>query len=325
MVTVMQTTKKWPPKSGGQTSNLHTVSALYSNTYSDDLAGFHDHARAYGLPIPEVIADGKIHRFRVEGDKRGSKNGWYVFFSYPVAAGAVGSWKTGESFTWCSKSGQQLSHAEREALKRQYQQARIQRNREQEQNQQRAQAKANSILAAAVAADPEHPYLVRKQLQPNGLKQYKDSLLAELRDIDGVLHSLQFLKPDGAKFFLSHGRIKGCFHRFGELDESGVVIIAEGVSTAATVYQWQQQPTLAAMNAGNLLPVGLAVRQAYPAIEILFAADNDRHNPAGNVGRDKAEEAARIVGGSVLLPEFPKGSTGTDWNDYFIEHDGVMP
>lgn len=317
--------RKKPPTDGGHKANIHLYSSFHSNTHSSDISGFYDHARAYGLPIPQVIADGKIHRFRVEGDKRGSKNGWYVYFSYPVAAGAVGSWKTGESFTWCAKSGKQLSHAEREELKRQYHQARIQRNREQEQSQQQAQAKAKGILSSAAAADPEHRYLVNKHIHPYNLKQYKDSVLAELRDIDGTLHSLQFIKPDGAKFFLSNGRIKGCFHTFGELGEldgASVVHIAEGISTAGTVHGWQKTPVLAAMNAGNLLPVGLAVRQAYPDIKIVFAADNDRFNPAGNVGKDKATEAARICNGFVLLPEFPKDSKGTDWNDYFYQPMG---
>lgn len=318
----MQNTKKWPPKGGGQTANIYSNLSGHSNTHSDDLAGFCDHAKICGLPIPEVIVDGKIHRFRVEGDKRGSKNGWYVYFSYPVAAGCVGSWKTGESFVWCSKSSKRLSQAERNALKRQYHKARIQRHREQEQNQQQAKAKAQGILSRAVSADPEHPYLLNKQILPYDLKQYKDSVLAELRDIDGTLYSLQFIQPDGSKFFLSNGRIKGCFHTFGELDGASVVHIAEGISTAATVYGWRQTPTLAAMNAGNLLPVGLAVRQVYPAIKIVFAADNDRFNPAGNVGKDKATEAARICNGLVLLPKFPKGSTGTDWNDYFCQQAG---
>ena len=161
-----------------------------------------------------------------------------------------------------------------------------------------------------------------KHIKPFNLKQYRGSVLAELRDIDGTLYSLQFIKPDGAKFFLSGGRIKGCFHTFGELEGATVCHIAEGISTAATVHNWQDGPTLAAMNAGNLLPVGLAVRQAYPNIKIVFAADNDRFNPGGNVGRDKAEEAARICNGFVLMPEFPKGSKGTDWNDYFFQPVG---
>jgi phage/plasmid primase-like uncharacterized protein len=41
----------------------------------------------------EIVADGKIHRLRAEGDKRGTQNGWYVLDGepYPVAASALGS------------------------------------------------------------------------------------------------------------------------------------------------------------------------------------------------------------------------------------------
>lgn len=55
-------------------------------------------------------ADGKIHRYRVEGDKSGSLNGWYVLHvDSAFSAGAFGSWKTGESQQWCSKSELSLS------------------------------------------------------------------------------------------------------------------------------------------------------------------------------------------------------------------------
>src|SRR6476620_10328869 len=46
-----------------------------------------------------LVADGRVHRYRVEGDKPGSKNGWYVLHDAPHA-GAFGSWKTGETHTW---------------------------------------------------------------------------------------------------------------------------------------------------------------------------------------------------------------------------------
>lgn len=318
-------TKEKPPYGGGSKTNIHKLSGLYSTSHYSDLEGFKQFSQGYGLPIPEVNADGKIHRFRVDGDKPGTKNGWYVYFSYPVAAGAVGSWKTGESYTWCSKSGKALSYAEREELKRQYQQARSQRASELGQGQARAAIKARGILALATPASAGHPYLVRKGIPAHGLKAYKGSVLAELRDVEGVLHSLQFIKPDGGKFFLTDGRTKGVFHTFGVLEGAAVVYVAEGLATAATVHHWKAAPTLAAMNAGNLLPVGLAVRQEYPNIKIVFAADDDRFNPAGNVGKDKAEQAARIVGGGVLLPEFATGSQGTDWNDWFLESGGVLP
>ena len=43
--------------------------------------------------------DGQLHRFRVDGDKAGSKNGWCVFYGDGIPAGAFGSWKTGLSET----------------------------------------------------------------------------------------------------------------------------------------------------------------------------------------------------------------------------------
>ena len=43
-----------------------------------------------------LIADGKIKRFHVEGDRPGSQNGWYIFHGDGIPAGAFGSWKNGE-------------------------------------------------------------------------------------------------------------------------------------------------------------------------------------------------------------------------------------
>lgn len=320
----MQSTKKPPDGGGSKKQFIKTLNPDFTSNYQA-LEEFKAFAASYGLPIPIIDADGNIHRFKVAGDKLGTRNGWYVLFSYPVAAGAVGSWKTGESYTWCSKSGKQLNEEEREALKQQYHQARLQRQTEAQQAQTQAALKARDLLALAIPAKPDHPYLVRKQIPAQGLKVYKDSVLAELRDIEGALYSLQFIKSNSDKRFLSGGRTKGVFHTFGDLESSPAIYICEGLATAYTVYQWKQCATLAAMNAGNLLPVGLAVRQAYPSTPIVFAADNDRYNAAGNVGKDKAEQAARIVSASVLLPEFAPDSTGTDWNDWFIESGGVCP
>lgn len=314
--------KKKPPCEGGSKSNIHLNTALYSTSHYSDIEGFKVFASGYGLPLPTINADGQIHRFHVEGDKRGTRNGWYVFFSYPIAAGAVGSWKTGESFSWCSKSKQQLSKVEREALRKQYRQARQLRIQQQAQGQQQAAKRAQAIFDKAIPANPNHAYLLHKQVSVEGLLQYRDALLIPLRDIEGRLWSLQFIKPDGSKMFLSGGRTKGVFFALGAMQADGVIYIAEGFSTAATVHQWKQATTLAAMNAGNLLPVGLAVRQEYPKAKIVFAADNDRFRLGGNIGKDKAEEAARIVGGSVLLPEFPQHTKGTDWNDWYVLNKG---
>ena len=38
------------------------------------------------------VADDTIHRFHVEGDTKGKKNGWYVLYGGKYPAGAFGSW-----------------------------------------------------------------------------------------------------------------------------------------------------------------------------------------------------------------------------------------
>ena len=48
--------------------------------------------RAHGVPsIDEIVADGRLHRYRVEGDKAGKRNGWYVLHADGVPAGMFGS------------------------------------------------------------------------------------------------------------------------------------------------------------------------------------------------------------------------------------------
>ena len=116
-------TKKPPDGGGSKKQSIKTSSYDFTSNYAA-LEDFKAFAASCGLIIPAVEADGKIHRLRGEGDKPGTKSYWYVYFSYPVAVGVVGSWRKGESYTWCIKSGKQLDDAEREALKQQYHQAR---------------------------------------------------------------------------------------------------------------------------------------------------------------------------------------------------------
>ena len=73
---------------------------------------------AAGLaPIkPIELPEGRIVRFRVDGDKAGSRNGWAIFHEHPIAAGAFGSWKTGEQHTWRSTSNEVTTPAERAEL-----------------------------------------------------------------------------------------------------------------------------------------------------------------------------------------------------------------
>ena len=67
----------------------------------------------------QVVDDGKLTRYRVQGDKAGSRNGWAVLYSHPIRSGAFGSWKTGETHSWREASQKPHTPAERAELRRQ--------------------------------------------------------------------------------------------------------------------------------------------------------------------------------------------------------------
>ena len=132
------------------------------------------------------------------------------------------------------------------------------------------------------------------------------------------LTTLQFIDADGAKRFLTGGRIKACWFAIGEYRPGEPIAIAEGFATAAALHQETGALVLAAFSAGNLLPVARRVRDQYPDAQIIIAGDNDAWTP-GNPGRTKAIEAARAVRGRVLIPMFSGADLAgrpTDWNDW---------
>jgi putative DNA primase/helicase len=160
----------------------------------------------------------------------------------------------------------------------------------------------------------DHPYLTRKGVQAHGLRLVRGRLAVPLRDADGRLHSLQFIGEDGAKKFLTGGRVRGCYFAIGEPDE--VVCIAEGFATAATVREATGHAVAVALDCGNMKPVAEAIRAKLPTSRILLCADDD-HLTVGNPGLSKAREAAAAVGGVVAAPEFgpDRADRATDFND----------
>lgn len=247
-----------------------------------------------------IIADGKIHRYHIKGDKPGSKNGWYVLFSDRVPSGSFGSWKAGIKQTWCAKKKSDLTPADRAEHKRRMDAAIKARDAKDKALKLAAQKKAAAIWQAAPPAQDDHPYLIKKGVKAYGLRQSKSALVIPLRDTAGILHSLQFIDADGSKRFLSGGRKRGCYFSIGQL--AGTICIAEGYATAASVYEATARTVAVAFDTGNLLSVAQALRQKFPDAEIILCADNDTETP-GNPGLTYARETAAAVSGLVAYPE----------------------
>jgi putative DNA primase/helicase len=279
---------------------------------------FADALTAAGFMAPEIIADGTFQRFDGPEDKRGKKNAWYVLnVAGDIAWGAFGDWKTGHEARWCSKAESGMTDQERKAHRQRVQEtaAAVATAREAKAAEARAQVAKQWEPAGGVRGD--HPYVVKKGIRPRGAKQQRDQLLIPLRDLDGMLHSMQYIQPDGTKRFKSGGRIAGCSCMLGDEPKDGdVLLVTEGWATACSLHQSTSYTVFAAMNAGNLLAVAKALRGKYPAARIVLAADDD-HRTDGNPGLTKAQEAAQAVGGAVAIPEFgPQRLDGaSDFND----------
>ena len=126
----------------------------------------------------------------------------------------------------------------------------------------------------------------------------------------GAIFSIQYIREDGTKRFAKNSRKDGCFHVVGgikALVKSPILVISEGYATAATLSQTLGFATIAAFDSGNIVSVAKALQEKYPEKQIIIAGDDDRHlelTHGINPGRSKAEEAARAVGGKVMLPIF---------------------
>lgn len=272
-----------------------------SNKIDNIPQAFHDAMTAAGIGYKGAIkADGDLHRFRVEGDKNGTLNGWYVLHVDGIPSGAYGSWKHQISGTWSAKAQADLTPAERAEHKRRMDAARKAKEAEEQAIRQAAREKAAAIWSASLPAPDDHSYLARKGVKAHGLRLSRGALVLPMRDSSGVIHSLQFIDAEGNKRFLSGGRKKGCYFAIGT--PTGTLCIAEGFATAASVYESTGHAVAVAFDAGNLLPVAQALRQKFPEAEIILAADNDTETP-GNPGLTRAREAAAAIGGLIAIAE----------------------
>jgi len=257
----------------------------------------------------QIVADGKLRRFHVDGDRRGQFNGWYILFDDGCPSGAFGNWKTGEKHKWHVHDFETLSKAQKEEHRQKMLQARQEREAKDQRIKTQAAKKAQKIWDQAKPCPDTHPYLMKKNVKAHGIRLSGNKLVIPMRNINGNLHSLQFIDEHGNKRFLSGGRKKGCFLTLGS--PYSALNIAEGYSTAATLFESAGTPTVVSFDAGNMIYVAKAWRSKYPTLEITLCADNDTRSSI-NIGVTKAREAAKAVGGLVAIPP-----CHGDFNDFY--------
>ena len=285
---------------------------------SDPIEHFRLQIDAAGLEPPfNIIQDGVIHRFSTSG-KRGDDSGWYVLHTDGIAAGSFGCWREGLTQTWCAKSDRAMTDAEREVHRQRIKAMKAQREAGLRATQQQASQSAAALWQQATPATAAHEYLTRKGVQPRGIRLNGHRLIIPMRDTAGTLHSLQTITLHGDKRFHPGGRVKGCYHAIGGKPD-GVLVIAEGYATGASIHEATGWSVAVSFNAGNIEPVAVALHKAYPALMLFIASDDDHLSP-GNPGLTAAKQAALAVGGIVVVPQFPADRPGkaTDFNDMAV-------
>lgn len=300
----------------------------------------------------DIEGDGQLRRIYVEGDKKGTRNGWYKYFDDEHPVGVFGSMRGTDKVTWTAKGTRPLTADERAALHK----------RTADRKAATAAAEAalweeTAVLAAAMWDDAkpatEHAYLSRKGVPSHGLRvgtyvrqllpgengekrerKYPGTLLIPLRDAKKRVWSLQaiFPKPvswgkDGEtrdKAFPYGGKKLGLWFTIGAptlFDGVATFILVEGYATGASVHAATGLPVLVCLDAGNLIHVARELRRLKPEARIVFAADNDhwttrQNGEPWNPGVEKATAAAQAVGGEVIIPHFDDvSSKPTDFND----------
>ena len=210
----------------------------YQDAISDFLAFMETNGVKPIEPIAQRLGSGNLIRFRCEGDGKGRKNGWAILYLDERPAGAFGNYKqnTGTLKWKAAADGPALSQEERAALQREWNEARERREQERQQSAHEASLDAAEQWNRAKAADPAHPYLAMKQIQPVGIRQDGDTLLVPMCDEHGEIWNLQRIKPDGEKRFLRGARIDGLFCMIGAIDAATPeAVIVEGLTRAYNV------------------------------------------------------------------------------------------
>lgn len=199
---------------------------------------------------------------------------------------------------------------------------------------------AVSIWEWARPVAPEHPYLVRKQLEPVAMLRELEALelkvllgytpVSEEESLAGrvlivpawvgdAMTTLELIDGAGRKSSLAGGAKKGGYWVSGTLvagDGSTPILIAEGVATALSAHRATGWAAVAALSAGNLPQVAAVLLERYPRAPLIVLGELGK-------GESFARQAAQAAQASLALPSFAPdvridGMQPSDFNDMAV-------
>ena len=289
---------------------------------SDAAEQFRHWINSHGYFAPSNIEPGRIHRLPALGKRPSNRSAaCKLFADYP--AGWLHDYTIDQTINWRADNGSHaLTRSEIELARKVTTEAI--RKREQDEAKKYAE-KAQEVIAlfqSLSGAQANFPYLVAKQIESfaplfRSYNRYGEPCIVIPLEYQGKMVNWQTIDASGNKRPYGGARCKGAYCVVQILDDYSHIVICEGVATACTLAIID--PTaivIAAMWSHNLVAVARDIRRVHPQSRIIIAGDFDRF-VEGNPGRKKAIEAARAIDGEYALPDFPRGVSGTDFNDLY--------
>lgn len=275
--------------------------------------------------------DGKLHRVPVEGDEKGKSSGAYKGYLDGHPAGFIQNFKSGYKENW-KATGQRLNTAEIEKMDREAEAKRQAREREREAGYNAKSEAITQELGTLPDAPVDHPYLKAKGLDEAGHSfgaklDGRGNLVIPIEDKNGKVWSAQRIGANGFKGYEKDAKVAGCYQVIGGKDALAAqdahepVLISTGFGTSASIHMATGKPVVVAFQDNNLKDVAQEFKQMFPERTIAVLGDDDRHlpertPPLPNSGRMKATEAAQVVGGKPLFPQFTAQEKGRDFADF---------
>lgn len=277
------------------------------------------------------IMDGTKQRISVEGEKHteNAGSGFYVGHLDGHPAGFIKNNKTGIDMKWKSK-GYSLDPEQKAQLMAEAATKLQAREAEQVKLHEQSSQRVVRQVVGLISVEQPTPYMLAKGIEPQlGVLTDKDGKTTYIpaTDVDGKQWTMQYIKEDGTKRFAKDSRKEGCFHVVGGMDalaKAPAIVIGEGYATASSLSHALGFATVSAFDSGNLPLVAKALHEKFPDKPVIIAGDNDLHleeTQGVNPGKTKAQEAAKITGGKMVLPIFAPGEQVskpkefTDFND----------
>ncbi len=181
-----------------------------------------------------------------------------------------------------------------------------------------------------------HSYLEKKNVYPyygvkyatksftyddEGIERFrirKGDLIIPIVSLEKEFLSYQRINHQGKKLMAKDSSKSGGIYPIGlwEQNQKQRVILCEGYATGASLYEATRETVLVCFDLGNIRIVCEKLRQDYPDVEIIIAADFDVHS----------KDQAGLINGLLLAQQFNLKfifpscvQDGSDWNDLYLQ------